>query len=351
MRGRVRHTLAAIGAAAGVAAALFLAWRTLEALLLIFSGLLFALFLSAITDWVAARTPLGRGFALAAVVLALFASFALVFWLRGPSIAEQVGELREQLPRAVERLRERVGQYELGRRILDEAPSAGEIFSDRDTVLARATGVVSGTLGMLANLFIIILLGIFIAAEPRAYLNGLVRLVSPRRRERVRDALVEAGGAIRSWLLSKVVRMVFIGVATWIALKLLGVPVAMPLAVLAALLTFVPNFGPIIAAVPAVLLALVQGVATALWVVALYVAIQVIEGSVLDPILTKKVVSLPPALTFGAQIVLGVLTGPIGVAVATPLVAGVVVLVERLYVQDALGEGGGSSGSRPEGSA
>ena len=97
-----------------------------------------------------------------------------------------------------------------------------------------------------------------------------------------------------------------------------------------------PNFGPVIAAVPAVRLALLNGPTTALWVALLYVSIQLIEGSVRDPILTQTIVSIPPALTFGTQLVLGVLVGPVGLAVATPLVAALVVLVGRLYVEAVL---------------
>jgi predicted PurR-regulated permease PerM len=339
-----QRALTATAIALTLAALLFLLWQGLEVFLLLFAGILFGLFLSAIADWLADHTPLPRGVALALVVVTLVGLLALALWLKGPSIAEQADELREQLPRAIERLRQQIGEYELGRRALDQIPRANDVLSDRGSILSRATGVVSGVMGVLTNLFVVLLFGIFVAAEPHTYVNGITRLVAVHRRSRVRAVLSEAGTVVRKWLLSKVLRMIFIGVATWIALRALGVPVAFLLAVFAALLTFVPNFGPIIAAIPAVLLALVQGIDTALWVVLLYVAIQFVEGNVLDPLLTKEIVAIPPALTFGSQILLGVLVGPIGLAVATPLTAAAVVLVKRLYVEDVLGNAADENG-------
>ena len=323
-----------------LAAAAFVAWQVREALLLLFAGFLFAVFLAALADWIHGRTGIRRGIALAGVILLLVATIAIIVWLSGPQIGAQVSELRTRVPEALERLRERVAGTELGREALDRAPDPGDVMPSGGTVLRRAQGVVSSTLGALGSLFVIVLFGIFLASEPGTYREGLLRLVRPGRRDRVREALVEAGDAVRLWLLSKVIRMLFIGLATYGVLRLLDVPVAFLLAVISALLTFVPNFGPIIAAIPAVLLALVQGPVTAMWVVALYVTIQFVEGNVLDPILTKKVMDVPPALTFGVQIVLGVIGGALGLAVATPLTAGVLVLVRRLHVD--VRESGGS---------
>lgn len=327
-----------------LAAAAFVAWQLREALLLLFAGFLFALFLGALADWVHERTGMRRGVALAGIVALLVALVALLVWLGGSQIAAQVSELRTRLPEALERLRERVEGTDVGRAALDRAPDPEEAVPSGSTLLRRAQGVVSSTLGALGSLFVIVLFGIFLASEPTTYREGVLRLVRSGRRNRVREALVEAGDAVRRWLLSKALRMLFIGLATYVALRLLGVPVAFLLAAIAALLTFVPNFGPIVAAVPAVLLALMQGPTTALWVVALYVTIQFVEGNVLDPILTKKVMAVPPALTFGAQILLGVLAGAVGLAVATPLTAGALVIVRRLYVEDRASNGDDGEG-------
>jgi predicted PurR-regulated permease PerM len=140
------------------------------------------------------------------------------------------------------------------------------------------------------------------------------------------------------WLIAKLIAMVFVGGLTWLGLWLLGIGMPLTLAVLAALLTFIPNLGPIIAAVPAVLIGLLDGPATAVWVVVLYVAIQTIESYILTPLLQQQAVSLPPALTITTQLVMAVFVGGIGLALATPLTVVVLVLVRSLYVQDMLGD-------------
>lgn len=333
-----RSALRVVALAAVAVAMLFLLWQLREIVVLVVAGVLVALFLSTAADWISARTPVPRGAALAIVVITIFASLVTLFWLRGAAMANDVDELRRQLPEAVERLKQRVGEYELGQRAIDEAPSMKELLSDRDTIFSRVTGVVSATLGALTTFVLTLFLGIVIAAEPRTYLRGALAMIAPSRRPRVRQTLLEAGDAMRAWLLSKLIRMVAIGVVIGVGLTLLGVPAPLLLAVLAALLTFVPNFGPIIAAGPAVLLALVQGPQTALYVVLLYVGVQVAESYVLDPLLDRKIVSLPPGLTLMMQVALGMLVGPVGLAVATPLTAAGVVLVRMLYVEDVLGD-------------
>jgi predicted PurR-regulated permease PerM len=132
--------------------------------------------------------------------------------------------------------------------------------------------------------------------------------------------------------------MVVIGIVVGVGLMLLDVPAPFLLGIIAALLSFIPNFGPIIAAVPAVLLGLIEGPQTALYVALLYIGVQAAESYLLDPLLDKKIVALPPGLTLTTQIVLGMLVGPIGLAVATPLAAAGVVLTRMLYVEDVLGD-------------
>lgn len=335
-----RRVLTAVAITATAVALLFLAWQLREVAVLLIAAILVALFLSAAADWISDHSPIPRGVALALVVLTIFGGLTLLFWLRGPSLAAEVEELQTRLPEAVERLKERVGEYELGQRVIDEAPSMGDLLSDRETVFSRVTGVVSATFGAITTFVLILFLGIVIAAEPGTYLKGTLALVAPDRRPRTRDALTEAGGAMRAWLLSKLIRMVVIGVVVGVGLMLLRVPAPFLLGVIAALLTFIPNFGPIIAAVPAVLLGLIEGPQTALYVALLYIGVQAAESYVLDPLLDRKIVAIPPGLTLTTQIMLGMLVGPIGLAVATPLAAASVVLVRMLYVEDVLGDRG-----------
>lgn len=329
--------LIGVAAASTAATLLFLLWQVREVFALVMAAILVALALSAGADWLKQR-GLPRALALALLVVAIVGALVLAFALAGPGLAEDMKELRERFPQSMERLKESVGRYELGRRLIDEAPKAAEGFSRQHTVFSRLTGIVSATLGAILTFVVILFLGLVMAAAPDTYLRGGLALVSPGRRPRVRQALLEAAGAMRAWLLTKLLLMVVIGVGVGIGLMLLKVPGAFVLGLLAALLTFIPNFGPFLAAAPAVLLGFAQGPQTALYVVLLYLGVQAVETYVLDPILDKKIVALPPGLTLTMQIVLGLLLGAVGLAVATPLTAAGVVLIRRLYVEDVLGD-------------
>ena len=168
-------------------------------------------------------------------------------------------------------------------------------------------------------MLLIFFIGLFLGIQPRLYIDGIVKLVTLSKRDRAREILGEIGAGLKWWLAGKLVAMVCVGGLTFLGLRLLGIGMALTLAVLAALLTFIPNFGPIIAAVPAVLIGLLEGPATALWIVGLYVAIQTVESYVITPLIQQQAVSLPPALTITSQLVMAVFVGGLGLALATPL--------------------------------
>jgi predicted PurR-regulated permease PerM len=311
---------------------------TIDVLLLAFAGVLFAILLRGVSDFLSRHTGIGEKWSLAATVLLLLALVAAGFWLLIPSIAGQVDELRQSLPKSVELLETQVKRYEWGRWMLEEAPAPAELLPRQRDLFGRVTGVVSGALGAIGVVVVIFFTGLFLAAQPRLYTEGLVSLVAIRKRDRAREVISQIGGQLQGWLVAKVIAMVFVGVLTWLGLWLLGIGMSLTLAVLAALLTFVPNLGPIIAAVPAVLIGLLDSPTTAMWVALLYVAVQTIESYVLTPLLQQKAVSLPPALTITAQLIMAGFVGGMGLALATPLTVVVLVLVKSLYVEDTLGD-------------
>lgn len=238
----------------------------------------------------------------------------------------------------MQQVKERIEQYQWSRRLFSQAPQAEEMLPDKADLLAEATGVFSTTLGALANVVIILFIGLFLAVEPRLYTDGLIRLVPIGRRARAREVLYAVGDVLQWWLVGKVVAMLVIGVLTALGLWLLGVELALTLGLIAALLTFIPNIGPVLALVPAVLLALLHSPTQALYVVLLYLAIQTVESYVLTPLVQRRTVSLPPALTISAQVALGVLLGGLGLVLATPLTVALLVLIQRLYIEDTLGD-------------
>jgi predicted PurR-regulated permease PerM len=161
-------------------------------------------------------------------------------------------------------------------------------------------------------------------------------LLPPARRSRAHELLSAIGHTLRWWLFGRAVGMTIVGIATTTGLWLLDVPLALVLGLIAAALDFVPYVGPILAAAPGILVALSGGMSHAIYVALLYLAIQLLEGYVLTPLIEQRSVRLPPALTIGAQVLLGVLVGALGVLFATPLTAALVVLIKGLYVEDTL---------------
>ena len=326
-----------IGLLAG-AVLLMAAWHGRDVLLLALAGILVALMLRKPADWLSERTRIPAPLAVGLVTLALVGIVVGTFWWQGGAIGSQAAELRQQIPVAVERIETDLRGTSWGRTLLEHLPAPSEILPEGAGALQQATGALSRTFGVLANLLVVVFLGLVLALSPEPYVRGIVRLVPPARRDRAREILARLASTLRWWLVGRLLSMSIVGVLTFIGLVVLDVPLALVLAVLAAILTFIPNVGPLIALVPAVLLGLVQSPRLALAVLGLYLAVQLVETYVLAPVIDQKTVYLPPALTVLAQIAMALVAGLLGVALATPLLAAVVVLVTALYVEDTLGD-------------
>jgi predicted PurR-regulated permease PerM len=204
--------------------------------------------------------------------------------------------------------------------------------------MMRATRLANQLLQGLLALFVVLVTGVYLAAAPRLYVEGLVTLAPHARRPRYREVLSRLATVIRWWMIAQLVPMAVIGVLTAIGLKIIGVPLWLFLGLLAGLFNFIPNFGPLISGVPAFLIALAESPTKALWVVALYVFAQSLEGYVLTPLVQRRAVELPPALLILFQVLAGLLLGALGVVLAAPLLAVIVVAVKLLYVEDVLGD-------------
>ncbi|MCB1023830.1 MAG: AI-2E family transporter, partial [Acidobacteria bacterium] len=211
-----------------------------------------------------------------------------------------------------------------------------EILSSK--FLTSIGGAFSSTFGAAANVLVILLLAIYLASEPQTYITGLIKLFPIGRRERIRDVAVEIGETLRWWLVGKFFSMLIIGFLTTIGLSIIGVPLALSLGIVAALLAFIPNFGPIVAVIPAVLFALAESPVKAIYVLILYLSIQLVESYLITPMIERETVSLPPVLTIFFQIFLGVLVGGLGLILATPLLTVIIVIVKMLYIEDILGD-------------
>jgi predicted PurR-regulated permease PerM len=312
-----------------IALAGLMLWQFGTFLMLIFTGVLLAVALNAPAARLARHTPLSYGWSLFSVVVLLVALVTGVGLLAAPDIAVQADDMRARVPELLELGRGKLEQYQWGRDLLESNPAAGDIASSQRLWTGLA-GAFSTTFSAVANLVVILFVGLYLAIEPDLYLRGVVFLAPARQREATRRLMQECASVLRYWLFGTMLSMLLIGVLTWLGLTLLGVPLALILAVIAGLLAFIPNIGPVISAVPAVLLSLLEGPQMALYVALLYIGVQTVESYLVTPFIQRRTVSLPPALTIAAQFLLGMLAGAFGLFVATPLAAVGLTVVKRL---------------------
>ncbi len=255
----------------------------------------------------------------------------------GPRIVDQANQLGESLPAAIESVRSGVMQVDWLRSYFDEAPSLERLLTPGSGIMGRITGIFSSAVGVILGGLFVLFVGIFVAANPGTYVGGALHLLAADRRERAREVLGLTGRALRWWLLGRLASMVVVGGLTLIGLLIVDIPLALILALLAGLLSFVPIVGPVLAFVPAVLVGLLEGPLTALYVAIVYLAVQVLESNLITPLIQKQAVFLPPGATLVAQFLMAVLFGWIGLFLSTPLAVVVIVLVQTLYVEDVVG--------------
>lgn len=317
-------------------ALLFIAY-TAQVLLLVFAGVLVGVVLGKSANALSKRSGLSRSLALAAIV-ATFAAVVLAgSLLLAPQIIEQSRELAAELPKLWRNATSGLGDW-LNRDWFDEVSEKVQDPSTGTTsdALKGFLGILASGLGAIGSVLVVIITGLYLAATPNLYRDGALRLVPKAQRKKASAVADKVGESLLWWMVGKLISMVVVGLLTFVGLWLLGVPLALSLSIVAALLTFIPNFGPILAAIPAVLLGFSEGATTGLYVIGLYVAIQTVESYAITPLIQQRTVSLPPALTISAQLIMGVLAGGLGLALATPLAAGILTLVRELYVRDQL---------------
>ncbi|MBW3534709.1 MAG: AI-2E family transporter [Gemmatimonadetes bacterium] len=323
----------------GLVALAWLLWSARDIVFIVFFGVLVALFLSVLVDPLVER-GLPRIVATLLVVLALAGLFAGCFVVVWPTIREQLGVVAQDVPRAVDDLVTWVQrQFEaVSGQLADgdvdmEARLRENLTQEMASILGGAMPVLNTAMGAVAGGLVVLMTGIYIAVDPDLYRHGMERLLPPRHRARVGEALSRTASGLRGWMVGTAINMVVVGTITGIGLWLLGIPAAIALAVIAGLLEFIPIFGPILSAVPAVAVALTVSPMTALWVALLYTGVQQLEGNVITPVVMRGAVRLPPALTLLFLSFMGVIFGFLGLLLAVPILAAGIILVRALYVE------------------
>jgi predicted PurR-regulated permease PerM len=313
---------------------LLVLWQLGGVLLLAFAAVFVALGLKSLADPIARHTPLGDGSSLAVAILVLVAFVGAFFVLLGAQIAGQLRELAEQIPDLLASLGERLGIADFEETVAERLRH----FLASDSTVFNIAGMTLTVLDVAATIGLVFAAGVFIAARPRTYRHGFLLLWPKRMRTEITETVDAGGTALRYWLIAQLTAMAIVGTMSTIGLTLLGVPSALALGFIAAVTDFVPIVGPIFGAVPAVLIAFSISPTLALWVIGLYAVIQLLEGNVVQPLVQSQAVDLPPAITLFALVAAGVLFGPLGVVLATPLAVITLVAVKILYVRHTLDE-------------
>lgn len=331
-----QRVLVATLVVASVLLLLLLIWYAADLLMLVFAGVLISILLRTFTEFLVKRTRLGYGLSLALAALGLVAFVVAAAWLVMDRLIDQMNELRLLLPQAVQNLRGFIERYEWGRNAI---PTFNEWIAQRGgAIVSRVTGIASTTFGAIINILVVFIIGVYLASQPDLYARGLHHLVPHGYRERLGEILSVIDDALRRWLLGRFGLMIINGALTALGLWILRVPLAFTLGVLAGLLNFVPNFGPWIAAIPAVLIAFMQSPRQGVSVAILYLVLQSLDGYLLTPLVDRRSVELPPVLTITAQVLLGIAFGFVGILLASPLTAVVMIVMKMLYVEDLLGD-------------
>jgi predicted PurR-regulated permease PerM len=281
---------------------------------------------------------ISEGWALAAVGVIVLAVLVAGGTLFGRGVAVQALALVDRIPEIIETFKRELAQTEVGARVLALAGSSGMLSGGDGQFIGRGLGLIGSTFGAVANVLIVLFFAVFMAAQPQPYIQGLLFLVPRRRRKRAREVIYEIGNVLRRWLIGQSILAVCVALLTGAGLLLLGAPFAVALAILAGLMEFVPYIGPFVAAVPAILVGFAEGPQLALYIALLFLGVQLAESYVLAPLIQHRAVHLAPAAILFAQVLMGAIVGALGVAVATPLAAAVMVAVGMLYVEDALGD-------------
>jgi predicted PurR-regulated permease PerM len=329
---------------------LWFAWRYVDTLFLIFAGILFGVALSAMTHLLGRFVRLSQPVRLVIVCLAVVALLSGVLAVGGATIAEQATALsntiKSQLVTAKSFLEKKgvdTSYFELGDKpeaptesgnAWSHLPSPGTLASSGGAIIGQTLKVLFGTVSVVGNFFIILFLGLAVAAQPAVYRNGLIFIAPARHRARTIAIIDRIGETLQRWLLAQMLTMLAVFAVTWLGLALIGIPSSFILGIQAGLLAFIPTVGALIGGLIVVLASLSSGWIAALSAFILFLGVHLLESYVLTPIIQRQALDIPPATLFAFQILLGVVFGLWGLALALPLIATAKVIIDYFKAEE-----------------
>jgi predicted PurR-regulated permease PerM len=338
------------------AACLALLWYSAATLFLLFAGVLFGVFLNAMTNLLGRVIGGGHALRLAIVCVLFTGIMSGVVYLGGATIAQQVTALSSTIRSQIGHVKGFLEHRGIDTSFLNlnttaatatdapasgeatppsprgpKLPDAGTIASGTGAIVSQTVRVIAGVFEGVGNFFVVIFLGLLLAAQPHLYRQGLLRFVPRRRAKEAVGLIDDIEETLRRWLLGQIATMTSLFLLTWAGLTLIGIPGALVLGFITGLLTFIPNVGAILAGFLIVLASLGSGWTAIASAFGLYLAVQFLEGNVLTPLIQRHAIEIPPATLFAAQIFLGVTFGLWGLALALPLIAVIKVILNHIW--------------------
>ncbi len=321
VRSEIKRAAVWIGMATLVVAFIWLA----QPILLIIGGIVLAAMFDGGARLLGRALPIPRGFRLTIVVLAVFGFMYWTFVFTGSELAAQAASLQAIVEAQIETIGNRIEAAGFNISAEDVKGIGSQILNS----VGRVTAAVSSVLGTVTNLAMMLVLGIFIAAEPRLYERGVAWMLPLAEREHFYVTAAKMGSVLRRLMAGRLLGMAVEGVGTWVLLSLGGVPMAALLGILTGLLAFLPNIGAIVSGALIILVGFSAGVDVGFYAIFVYFVVQMVDGYLIVPMVAKRAVDLAPALVLGAQILFGALFGLLGLALADPIIAMIKVALER----------------------
>ena len=321
IRTEIKRAAVWIGMTAFVVGLVWLA----QPLLLIMGGLVLAAMFDGGARLLGRVLPIPRGIRLTIVVLAVFGFMYWTFVFTGSELAAQAASLQAIVEAQIESIGNRIAAAGFNISAEDVKSFGTQILNS----VGRVTEAVSSVVGTVTNMAMMLVLAIFIAAEPRMYERGVAWMLPLAEREHFYVTAAKMGSVLRRLMAGRLLGMAVEGFGTWILLSLGGVPMAALLGVLTGLLAFLPNIGAIVSGALIILVGFSAGFDVGLYAIFVYFVVQMVDGYLIVPMVAKRAVDLAPALVLGAQILFGALFGILGLALADPIIAMIKVALER----------------------
>lgn len=328
-------------------------WQIRGTLMLIFAAIILVVLFTMPIRLLVSRFDMHRGLAIILSVIGFFAVIALIALSILPTIVTQFTVLAtDVVPRGVERAVESLNsdtlieQFPFLEGVITDFEVNDELINQIISQLSNALSslggsvlpVVGGVANTILSSLIIFFLSMYLLAEPDLYVNGLITLTPTWYRERMKVILARIGSTLRAWLSVTGVSMIVVGLGTGLGLAFLGIREWVALGVLAGVLSFIPNFGPIVALVPSVAVAIVQATDNVIWTVVIIYGVSFVQSQVVSPVLASERMNMPAILILLGQIIFGFFFGFMGLMLAVPLTAVTSVLVDEIYVKDILND-------------